>query len=261
MKTRFLKISASLICLVFAFCLVTSSDAAIVWEDNFNDGNYDGWTVSVGDWRVSDGVLETYYVSSYIWRIWHPSTQVVGTWSFDVETSTFAVFENTFLFMANGTDTTFTYDGYGIKITHDDFLFMKFYEGSSIPLKMASIDGIAGSWAHVDITRNSTGEFHVYINATSSIAEPDISIVDTEYSYSEQFVINSNQEGFLLDNIVVDDEIKITPLVSTPTTTTNTTISSTTTNGGDTPPPIDTTLLIVGAGVVIVAAVVFMRRR
>ncbi|MGY5879916.1 MAG: hypothetical protein RTV31_06675 [Candidatus Thorarchaeota archaeon] len=116
-----------------------------------------------------------------------------------------------------------------------------------------------------NITRSLAGELNLFINATSTTADPDISVIDTEYSYSERFVIHNTIVDNYFDNIRVDDEILISTITSTPTPTetTTTTDTTTTTNGGATS-LIDTTLLIIVvgiAGVVIVALVVYMRRR
>jgi hypothetical protein len=243
------------------FVSLNPTVASVIWSDDFNDGNYDGWTVGVGDWRVTDGELESYYVDvqSFPARIWHDSSVVEGTWSFDFTTAVdYSVFEHNFLFMGNGTDATVTYDGYGIRVVEDNVMLLKFNDGSTVPLFMATIDDM-DSWAHVDITRSSsTGEIYVYVNATSSLAEPDISYVDTDYDYSESFVITHNKEGFRFDNIVVNDEILIDPIILTTSTTTTTnslftypTTTTTTGTGGEMP----TMLIIAGGGIAVVVIV------
>ncbi|MHA2027178.1 MAG: hypothetical protein ACW98U_14850 [Candidatus Thorarchaeota archaeon] len=117
------------------------------------------------------------------------------------------------------------------------------------------------TWTHIDISRNSTGGIHVWVNGTPSTDAPNITVVDPTYDYSERFLLyHHGAYAARFDNIVVDDEV-IDPIVDDEVIDTTTTTSTTpTTNGGQ----IDPTLLIVGAGVagvVIVAAVVCMRRR
>ncbi|MFW9927708.1 MAG: hypothetical protein ACFFDM_13235 [Candidatus Thorarchaeota archaeon] len=138
-------------------------------------------------------------------------------------------------------------------------------DGESAPasLGFAVFDDLLQVWMHIDVTRDSAGEINVFLNATSDTEEPIISFVDTEYSYSERFVIEEvGRGGDRFDNFTVDDAILITPPETTPTDTTTTT-TDTTTDGG-TPPPIDTTLLLMGAGVtgvVIIVVVVLLKRR
>lgn len=168
--------------------------------------------------------------------------------------------------MALGTDPPYDYLGYGIRIQQSVVSFYKQDGDWSTSQVLASVtfEDFADTWTHFDVTRNITSGFNIYINATSSIAEPDISWVDSGCTISERFVIDCHGgSGVRFDNFTFNSDILITPLVPT-TSDTTTPSDTTTTNGGTTPPPIDTTLLIVGAGVtgmVIVAAVVFMRRR
>jgi hypothetical protein len=137
---------------------------------------------------------------------------------------------------------------------------MKFIDGYDVPLADATIDDM-GSWAHVDITRNSTtGCINVYFNATSSIAEPDISHVDNDYNYSEVFVMAHDRNGFRFDNIVVDNETLITPVISTPTPTPSPTPtqSTTPTNGNGEPPDMTMMYLIAGGGVAVIVVLVIV---
>jgi hypothetical protein len=67
-------------------------------------------------------------------------------------------------------------------------------------------------------------DLNFYINATSTTAEPDITTVNTDFSSSERFVIETlvDASGASFDNITVDDEFLITPLETTSTTSTTT---------------------------------------
>ncbi|MFW9767371.1 MAG: hypothetical protein ACFFF9_14530 [Candidatus Thorarchaeota archaeon] len=261
MKSEIMKCSGFLIGLVFVFLLFPQTAATVVWEDNFDDGTYaPEWTVTEGAWEASNGYLEA--VGSIRNTISHNSSQVEGTWSFDI----FYVYvENnhgslTINYIVNGSDD------YHLTISQPGNVGIgpRLTLQGGISLNVS--DFVVGSetWTHFDITRNSIGETHVFVNKTGPIAEPTISIVDTTHSYSEQFRITCafDAEGSRIDNIVVDDEILITPPATT-TPETTTTPDTTPTNGGP-GIPIDTTLLIVGAGVggvVIIAGVVCMRRR
>ena len=263
MKTRLLKCIGVFIGLIFIFSLLPQSAAEVVWEDDFETG-MDGWTVIVGHWRVADGMLEAYYVDDLDHRISHPSSQVVGTWSFDMYHPSAECY-TTMWFITNGTDTPDENYGYGLRIG-GDLIYMVKLEGdylSSSPIAGAvyeSDDDFEDVWIHINITRDSAGEFNVYFNETSTIAEPIFSCTDTEYNYSTRMLIDFGGavvEKF--DNIVVDDEILITPLDPTPTPTPTSPTSPTSPETA-----IDTTLLIAAAGVggvVIIAAVVCMRRR
>ena len=267
MKTELLKCTGFVIGLIFVFSLFPQSAAAVDWEDNFDDGNYDGWTVAYGEWRVEweEKWLETYLGAGMIHRISHPSDVVVGTWSFDHYHGYDAFQEYTTVwFLTNGTDTPDENYGYGLRMRQNDIYLIRLRgEWDQDMLISGAVytpdEPYDKTWTHYDITRNSTGAFHVYVNATTDVAEPVFTVVDTEYSYSERLIIDVRGDvSHCIDNIVVDDNITITPRA--PTTPTPT---ATTTTEGPTP-LMDPILLVAGAGVagiVIVAAVVFMRRR
>ena len=268
MKTKMLKCTGLLIGLLFVFSLFPQAAADVVWMDNFNDGNYDGWTVTDGDWLINgtDNHLTSEWIDWSINRIWYPSSQIVGTWSFDIyQGSNIEGPGGTWIcYIANGTDPPDDYYGYGIRIAGTSVYLVKVsgFIATAINLGVATGWDLRHVWTHIDVTRNSTGGFNVYINAPSNTTPSDISVVDTDYSYSERLVIHNTMWGNLVDNFIVDDEIWITNPVDS--TTTDTTTPSTTPTNGGTPPPIEPMLLIAGAGaaaVVIIAVVVLMKRR
>jgi hypothetical protein len=83
LKSQIMKYSSILFSIFFVLLLVPQSSAVVVWSDNFDDGNYDDWTVDLGDWRILDGTMDAYHVDEIESIAWHESTQVTGTWSFD----------------------------------------------------------------------------------------------------------------------------------------------------------------------------------
>ena len=65
------------ICLYSSLIVV---QAEVVWSDDFDDGDYDGWEVKRGNWSADNGFLRVLKDGD----IYRPSTTSVGTWSFDV---------------------------------------------------------------------------------------------------------------------------------------------------------------------------------
>ena len=267
-----MKFTALLFGLIFVCSLFPQSAAAVVWSDDFDDGNYDGWVVEIGDFLVTDGELLS-ESGVTVRMLSHASSQTVGTWSVDYWHPTHSrIHTYNFIFIASGDATPSpAFSGYAIRITECTVFLIRYDEGTSVSLAFTIFGIFYETWTHYDITCNTTGGFHVYANATSTTAEPDLVIVDTTYDISDKFIIREGNYGNTfpvsrIDNISVNDEILITPpeptTTTTETTTTETTTTETTTDG--TVLPIDTTLLIAGAGVVgviIIAAVVFTRRR
>jgi hypothetical protein len=167
-------------------------------------------------------------------------------------------------YLANETVIENDYEGYGIRFRGNTVFLIK-QTGpfqSTVSLGFMMFEHLSGTWIHVDVTRNPSGEMFVYLNATSTIVEPDISFVDTAFSYSETFVaFGLGYDMMRFDNVSVNSEILITPPETTTTTTGGTPTS--TTDGETTPSPINTMMLLAGvgvAGVVIIVAVVWMKK-
>ncbi|MHA1958565.1 MAG: hypothetical protein ACW968_16780 [Candidatus Thorarchaeota archaeon] len=77
---------------------------------------------------------------------------------------------------------------------------------------------------------------------------------DTEYDSSELFALQFEQ-GQMIDNIVIDDEITVTPPTTTPTTPP--------TSPTTTPPPFDWLPIGIGvsAVVIVLVLVIILKRR
>ncbi len=217
MKTKILKFTALLFGLIFVFSSFPQTAAAVVWSDNFDDGNYDGWTVELGSFLVTDGELMS-DTGTTIRIIWHASSQTVGTWSIDHWNPTHVnIHAQNIIFLASGDVTpTADYSGYGIRIREASVFLLRYDEGVSVSLVFTLFENFEQTWTHYDITRNSTGGLHVYVNATSTTAEPDLVVVDTTYDHSNKFILRGgNNIGAYavsqIDNITVDNEILITP--------------------------------------------------
>jgi hypothetical protein len=182
----------------------------------------------------------------------HDSTVNVGTWSFDIfvqdEGDGYFYVE----FMSDGAvpygvdDSTFVC--VGPYLTEDKFVVWQ-QTGSIITTHSnIYIDPLQG-WHHIDVSRDSSGNFKVWFNGT---LESEFVSTVTSSTYFEVYC--GDATGCAIDSIIVTDEI---PNETTTTTTTPT--------DGTTPPPVGTIMLIiagVGVAVVVIAlVVVFTKRR
>jgi hypothetical protein len=90
--------------------------ATVSWSDDFSDGDYSGWTILQGSFITPSA--PRYYLSggssSPDW-IHHPSTQVVGTWLFEMYEDGIIEDELEVLFMATGTNYT-NFEGYAVDL-------------------------------------------------------------------------------------------------------------------------------------------------
>jgi hypothetical protein len=195
--------------------------AAEVWSDNFNDRNIDDWSISDynggSQWTAVGGVLKVN--QTIIGAIYHDSTEVVGTWSFDIRTCSnpspsrandIAVF-----FMS--TEPTF-YVGENPMIGYAFQQSPASIEGEmkhvfSIRKKTAEMDSISRAlvlksyvgdsadsrWYHVDVTRSENGQMTAFLNGTRILQAHD-----TDFDTSECVVcVGTMHQCF--DNILVDD--------------------------------------------------------
>ncbi|MFX0173590.1 MAG: hypothetical protein ACFE9L_17000 [Candidatus Hodarchaeota archaeon] len=73
--------------LVVSIFRPTLCAATVVWSDNFDDGNYDGWTVQNGSFSAADHSLQA--SGSLEWHLVnHSSSIAYETWSIDVYINT-----------------------------------------------------------------------------------------------------------------------------------------------------------------------------
>lgn len=214
--------------------------ASIVWSDNFDDGDLEGWKVSGASYAgrtvqtlvVAPGNCSTAEktlretskpkMSGYTY-VAHPNGVNKGTWSFD------AYFKEGGTF--NGIPVIFNLVDKD-EVTKADWMAWHGYElrGSETgSLGMTRMDRANGnptlygnythsfnpttnSWLHFDITYNGKGRFMVYVDNVLCLDLTDTTVTNFEYI---GFWLQSGSE---LDNIVVNDEV-IVPSSSAKSTT------------------------------------------
>lgn len=222
-------------------------------SDDFNDGNFDGWTISDygggSQWTAVNSVLQVN--QSVIGAIYYPSTQVVGSWSLDIRTCSnpspsraddiALFFVSTEPLFHVGEDPMI---GYAFQLSpasiegemkHVFSIRKKTAEINSITSALV-LDSYVGDcvdsrWYHIKVTRASNGQMTAFLNGTRILQAHD-----TDFDTSECIVcVGTMHQCF--DNILVDD----------------------------TPPPPDilVLLLAIGAGVVVVVlgVLVVLKRR
>ncbi len=215
----------------------TPVSAAITWSDDFNDGNYDEWTIKgmylpIGsDWVDTAGKAdivndELMFTGQQIFRnstfAVHESSVAYGNWSFDVTVRPiFGSSNHTHIYFIDPKpveevpDFGDDFSGYDIKIysapwtievpdwleSEDDtapsFLLIK--RPGIVILGSYSVDEIDGT-QHIEVTRNETGQFKEYINGTLRIEA-----VNNRWTTSQSFYLTS-EAGASFDNIVVSGD-------------------------------------------------------
>ena len=156
-----------------------TSTAAVVWSDDFSDGNYDGWTVEEGAFTAVGNSLNTTGTSPDN-SITHNSTAAFGFWSFDI-----FVNESEGSLVAPRWSIAFIRigpwpgnpDAYVLEIWSD-------YRAAAQILRLVRIDaGELGpelaeniaivsihGWQAINITRSLSGDIEVFLNEPIDIA-------------------------------------------------------------------------------------------
>lgn len=185
-------------------------NAAVVWSDDFNDGNYVGWTVDLGNYMVVDNYLKGQSTTN---AIYHPSTIITGTWSFDVYFPGYLGGASIVFFMANQTARGFPDFSYQIKVSRGAIELKKNSGWIRHALDNYYPTSAVKGWQHIDVTRDSNGAFCVYVNGSLKLQA-----VDTEMNFSSYFLFYCEEdEG--IDNIRVSNTIDVSPTDDTNETT------------------------------------------
>lgn len=249
---------------LLALCSAVSPvRATTVWSDNFNDGNYNDWTVHRGGYSAAS--LRLVHTTGLQVGISHPSTVAVGTWRFDMHVDTgpgqygdFAV-----SFMAGEIQPgsaeypPFPAEGYCVSVHLGKIAvgIWSMYEYSILPGGTGpSLDetspGQINVTMHIDITRTSAGDINVWMDNTHVIQ-----CRSTAVTTSSHFAVGERYYQLAwIDNIVVSNTVDLEP-PTTPTTPTTPT---------DAPPPIPgftVPAITVGLLVALATAIIYRRRK
>ena len=256
--------------------------AAEVWSDNFDDENYDGWTIKYGSFSCESKTLAATTdstpegnTSSFDNAIWRKSNVSYGTWSFDFYWGGQTYWGPTFFFVVDelrgngiapgGSSYALQLEKYGWLTTWD---FMYIYgTGFDDPefigedIKSWNAPYGVNAWRHAVIILEKKSEayasFNLYINGTllgSALC------IFAERKIESQYFYMAMNNGSKLDNFVVSDtidppepETTSTTTTTTPTPTPSPTPSETTTSSGIAPE-----LLAVGIGVPVILVIVLV---
>ncbi|MHA2302738.1 MAG: hypothetical protein ACXACD_17465 [Candidatus Thorarchaeota archaeon] len=250
MKTRWIQLIAGLTMSVLCISVcTTTANATVIWEDDFDDENLDGWTIFgwesmdspvkiEGNFSAASGMLTALDDDLNVAR--HDSNVTVGTWSFDMfvpdDDYGFIRVE----FMSNGASLGAHGNMSWIAVSAWFYgtapLFYLLYGLGSSKTLLKTINRPLQGWHHIEASRNDDGRFLVYFNGTLEANVTSTLVTSSTYLQ----VLCNNVTGAAIDNLVVE--------VETPTPSL--------------PPDIITYVIVGGvAAVVIVVAIVFLRRR
>jgi len=260
MKTRLIQLIAGLTMIVLCISTcATTSNAAIIWEDDFSDPNLPGWTLYGYDnssssvmidanFSATDDTLKVLDDDVNIART--VSTVNVGSWIFDMYIAEDYYGAFYVQFLSNGTvswagATNNSHVSAGF--FGDRFIVWREVGTSGSIIRDWIMDTVPG-WHHIKVNRTSDSHFDVCINGTLRASFAYTGVTSSAYLQ----IYSNNATGCAIDNLIVSDD----PGYPIPTTTT--------TPDGTTYGDMTTLLIIAGGGIAVVAivlVVVFARRR
>ncbi|MFX0169695.1 MAG: hypothetical protein ACFE89_10120 [Candidatus Hodarchaeota archaeon] len=207
-------IACTIVLLLFALFCTNTCSAVIVWQEDFNDGTYDGWTIYLGEFQIADNVL----IANGSFGVWnfirYPSDVAYGFWSFDV-LSEDAPQNHTYVYIISSSITDVP--NYRLCIWTGSYLNWAPSPGVSLLKQNNSgtfsiagwFTGTLSGWHSYNVTRDQTGLFNIFVDGTLRITVRDNDITTSGY-----FRFGA-QENSGIDNIIVGDFSTITP-TSTP---------------------------------------------
>ena len=281
--SQILLVSVTFLLLVIgSFTLQVS--AGVVWSDDFNDQNYDGWTILEGAFTISDSPkysLTADFVGNSM--IYYPSAQFNGEWIFELYEDGTEEDAIEILFMATGS-TLEDFEGYSLYLTYSEvdydvefcrWNYSSTYERSarwildSFDIWISTETLPDPGWHWYNISRDLTGNFTVSrdneVIITTSPELEEYEFTSPNYD-SDKFVVRA-EEGASIDTIItgIDLPATITESTTGSDTTTSTPSETTTTSSGPDPGfnfgPENIFFGITTACIVLVVIVVLIQKR
>jgi hypothetical protein len=171
-------------------------DMSIVWSDDFDDGDTDGWEPGWrrGEYFVENGVL------SFATRadLAHPSTVLHGTWSFDVHIGDDSGTTHEVRF----TEGIYNYQMLEIKHSPNTQIWVSTQQDPGDPISSyVDLGEKLAGWHHFDITKAESGLIEVYQDGEFVVGHSDGKPFD-----AVSVVFYHCCEGPALDNLVVRNQ-------------------------------------------------------
>lgn len=202
-RNRYFVISGQLALLTFLLAACGSvaypPEATIVWQDDFSDGNVDGWfghEFHPTEYFVEDGTLAFGQGDGFVG---HESDVLYGTWSFDVYLSGDFGRTNAIRFTEGFTND----QNMLIENTPNTqvILFNQFDDTDPVE-KRIDLGEVVTGWHHFDITKETDGVTRVYMDGDFLME-----MLDDRSFVTDKIFLFSSFEGPVFDNVVVRDAV------------------------------------------------------
>ena len=189
-QRKFSRLAVVLVgCSLFVSLLMpfSSANARLIWADEFQEDLSDEWTILDGTFTTENHILEpsdpTFELEEHC--IQRDSPVAYGSWSFDFYIRRYPgekshLVDSRFFFIADEMDdnpgSRLPENGYALRIFSDSGIgpvvhLFRYSSGRQFLVGgcTAALDG----WNHIEITRNTTGCFELFINGSCWIEATD----------------------------------------------------------------------------------------
>jgi len=190
--------------------MTPTPDMSIIWSDDFEDGDKEGWMEDFAyqannSFFVEEGVLNNDELSYGI--IYHESEVSSGTWSFDlfypeepeiyVPSYRIAVICDQRFLYCFGIDSSIE----GSKNTTVRIITLDGYNEASSYDSVKLGEKLVG-WKHFDVTRDESGNSKIFVDGELILQDK------VEISFSpKRLFIYTNVKGPAIDNVVVRNQV------------------------------------------------------
>jgi hypothetical protein len=189
-------------------------------QDNFSDGDYNGWTVSSGAYTVDNLVANPLSANQYSLKcttagiISIPCNSAYGKWSFDLYKDGASNITRNY-FIKSDIGSTVTGQGYYFLMGESEELnLLRQNVGPAAQITKTVNSYISNTtYYHIDIYRNTNGSFSTYISGGAFGSTPVLvsvsggsgsnPVIDNTYTSSNYFVLDLDS-GDRFSNLVVE---------------------------------------------------------
>ena len=198
--------------LIIGCASTPTPDTSIVWSDDFEDGDMEGWEdfsnmSAPSDFYTVDGGNLTFLNGNGGFAIMYPSTLTIGTWSADILIPDKNGRANEIFFITSQLDSTWN-EWLTLKVTieNNPHTVIALYlqdEAQSSRLGRAMIkknERLTG-WHHIDITRDENDNTKIFLDDEMFIES------NVDYPHESDYFFLSVIKDSAIDNIVVRDQV------------------------------------------------------
>jgi len=196
----------AMVLLVFLFSgcdPAITPDPSIVWSDDFEDGDIEGWDDlnPAGVISVVDGVLTI--GPKRAGDMQHPSDVSTGTWSFDA----FLTDDLAYTYQIAFTIDTGYWSGLGIDITklqNTTISIITVEKGIKSILEPVDTGRMLTGWHHLDVTRDEDGNSKIFLDGDLILEYKDELSISPHWFYFATSIIGPAIDNIVIRNRVID---------------------------------------------------------